>query len=122
MWRGWAKAHDDSFLLTGAAGLRALASSMNPPAPQDRCGDKLMTITGAARRVNPEGHSRNAGSGLSPPRAVNPRHREWSRRSLAACACALSVEPGGREVVPDRFRGRCAPEDALANQKKKRAN
>ena len=26
------------------AGLRASVSSMNPPAPQNRCGDKLMTI------------------------------------------------------------------------------
>jgi len=60
-------------------GLRASASSLNPPAPQDRCGDKLMTINGAAPRGNPEGYSRNAASGLSAEgraRLVNARERD----------------------------------------------
>src|SRR5258705_8191738 len=36
---------------------------MNSPAPQDCCGDKLITIGRRGRRVNPEGPSCNAGLG-----------------------------------------------------------
>src|SRR5437899_1732013 len=72
---------------------------MNPPAPQDRCGDKLMTINGAARRVNPEGHSRNAGSGRAPRErsgagpVLRPR-ASCSRAQHHGCASQHAPELG----------------------------
>jgi hypothetical protein len=80
---------------------------MNPPAPQDRCGDKLVTIHGAARRVNPERHWCNAGSGRT------PRERSGAGpvlRPRASCSraqhhgCASQHAPGLWVTTLDQAR------------------